>query len=323
MSDWERIFGAGVSAESVIGGINASWSRQRREEGRDEEKLAREQHKALLSAFLGSEAVKSDFISKIAENRAGIKDFPFSRGLLRLLYPVSDPYFDIQEHFRIPPALAYIIDELADGLRHETPSWASGNGLEIECLDWFLGCFDSIEPGVDLRLVAPQFLANIARSSLRSLSHRQRAMHSNPNDTDTLRKCCRPAVDVIYARSRGVLVQDDLVGEAAQLAWSVLSKNWTDGASTGDDAREDFGVAAISCAANLSPEVGARALRWAAYSRWEAKEYGDADLASYYRDYGEELLELITSAPSKQVRIVDLNDVSASLGNNPQLSSSM
>ena len=66
MGDWEDIFGAGVSAESVIDGLKSDAEYEQEEERRNLRRKEREKRKA-LTAYHGNPSIKLALISQLQD----------------------------------------------------------------------------------------------------------------------------------------------------------------------------------------------------------------------------------------------------------------
>lgn len=292
MSNWESIFGPGVSAESFLARINASHAEFEEEEEREDHGLQKR-----LGAFGGSNELKSELIAKLQES---------SPADVRLIGKGGLDSQTVEQRYQIPLSLAYLIDVISDGLPRKR-RWPGDK--DTTAATWLLHCLDAIQPGVDIRLVGWKLLASVAKESLHSLSLTRR-WSRHAHDSSTLVRICVPAVHIIYARARGVLAENHLVALARQVTWDAVSPRWTEGASTGDDNPEDFPLAAISCALEGSPLEAARAVTWAAYGRFEQGECGDAGTNFYLEDYGSDLISLLHACDNKRIKILDMNMVS-------------
>lgn len=129
MSDWEDIFGEGVSAESVIDGIDASWEHTWREEQEQAKKRNRGQRKAELTAYRGSEELKTEFIRHLRSNAPHLKEPPAEGGLLSLMYPADDGFSKLEDHYRIPQSLAYILNRVQFETHRFRVGWSPSGRL--------------------------------------------------------------------------------------------------------------------------------------------------------------------------------------------------
>ena len=285
MSEWESIFGAGVSAESIIDGINASWDAERREEFSEREC----QRRALFTAYQGNPEIKVAALEELAKHRRAGR-FVANRnsgspGHGAFSCVVSDPgtgYAEFEDRYRIPEAMVRIADAIFADLMAQKPK-----DHEIHfAMEWPTRFMDSIQPGVDLRLVIPKFLAWVV------------------SDVSAGDKACKPALALVEARARGVFVQDEVAIAAAKLAWGRLDnlEPVVECAST-----QELAAAAASKAAEGTAES-------AAYAAWFAAR-ANAVIVSHgpYRDgwmpYMSVLIELIEAAPKEEAMIIDLNSL--------------
>jgi hypothetical protein len=148
MGDWDDMFGAGMSTESVIDSINQSWQR----EWRDAEEEERKERKKSLSVFRGDQTLKIEAQAVLAECR-GTGRLISEHGGLKCLLGSGAPLNVLWDRYRIPAALACLADAIFWGLQRET-GWSQPTAEEqTDALDWLFALFDAIEPGTDLRFV--------------------------------------------------------------------------------------------------------------------------------------------------------------------------
>lgn len=294
MSDWENTFGAGYSAENFIDGLNSSYFGEMRAAEREE----RERRKTDTLAFHGNPGIKAELLTRM--QRLQSKDLLTSEqsGLKNLLQDPDQGFAEFEREYRIPVALAHVIQTVFEGLRKEGYLCTPTPQLDAEAARWLMGCIEAIEPGTDLRYIAPQIAAAASQSGFGLLKKHRSDQHKER------REACERALAVIYARARGVILQDRLTKEALGPLQDILKTAYTEFTYVEE---EDFAVAIIAAAADPSTEGAARALEYAGAVRLRVG--GDAMDIETWRMYSEELVGLIKSAPTKRLKMIDLNRV--------------
>ncbi|WP_143271852.1 hypothetical protein [Azospirillum brasilense] len=306
MGEWEGIFGAGVSAESVIDQINESWFEEQEENNVKKYKRSERERKGQLTAYLGSEEVKETFIRWLRDNARRHQESPCDGELLKIIYPHDREFHDIEDRYRIPVPLAYILEEVGEGIRRGDSLHHQPGMMDKIALEWLIKCFDAIQPGVDLRLVVHKFAAIMTQEAVR-LRAEKRIGYSN-RKTEVV-SACAPAIDIVYARARGVFVQDDIVAAATQSARNAISKDWTFGVSGGDSI-DDFRAAVVESAVGLDQESASLAARYVVMAKYECCLYGDAFHGMYWRDISQDIMRLLEQAPVNRIKLINLNETS-------------
>jgi hypothetical protein len=172
--------------------------------------------------------------------------------------------------------------------------------MATQAAEWMSECFIAMEPGVDLRFIAAQFAAGVAKSAFDLIS-------KNSN----LHGACAGALAVIYARARGVIVQDEFA-VAAVKALGVI-----DAAALEADIRrghlkpQDIGAAILSAAVALNEEGPALAASYAASAKLYLYERHkkSTDESQMWEFFSCEIVHIIKSAREERLRIVDLNQL--------------
>lgn len=291
VSEWESIFGAGVSAESVIAGINASWDDEERDAQREKDL----ERRASVTAFRDDPDTKAALLRTLASRAAvGVMDGDVDI-LECLAFSPEDSHKAIEAAYNIPEELVRLIGAVFTGLQLE-PKMVPG------AIDWLFECMTAIEPGVDLRFVASKFAADIAGSSLCMIGNFSMLKGADVQDA------CAPALAVAYARARGVIVQNELAVDAAKAAWDAVSAgDWENNRRFGYLTVGDFMAAIVSSAADPKPEGPALAASYAAQACLRVG--GDATDWATWREFSDELVLLIKEAPREPLWVVDLDQV--------------
>lgn len=314
MSDWEDVFGAGVSAESVINGLKSDEEYEEEERRRILGRKKREaevQKRKALTAYRDDPSIKLALVSQL-QNHERV------RGQRPLEILFEGGYAAIELAYNIPEALARLIDDiylrLADALPRGIDFAIAFGKCDARVaelkrerkkksdgpIDWLTDCLRAIEPGVDLRFIVTKFVADVANSALLTLD----SLHLE-GDTS--------ALAVVLARARGVIVPDWVAVAVAKAAWSAVSDG---GVEIFTGYYDDRGLceAIIATAAQPSPDMeeiinyATKTEVWRGYPH-EERVYGSID----WETFSLALIELIKTAPTDRLRIVDLEKVTSQL----------
>lgn len=291
MSDWESNFGAGASAEGVIGSINAWNSYEEREE-----MLRIKEERSLNSvAFRSDPEIKLELMEKF-KSLCGVGDLiAEDRDLNTIFSQYDDAISELEANYRIPKDLVLLANMIFTGLRNERRSSKATVKNDADAAQWLYEFFESIVPGTDLRFVGQRFKVSLASAALMCLqgSYDHKKKHFG-----------RLAYDILCVQARGVKVQCELVEQIK----TVLSKQF--------DFREI--KYALQCGwdkhslgflilwflldeqLDMAAEVGAVE---------RVYNVGDGDSRMIWWRYAGMLIELIKDAPSKRVKLIDLNSI--------------
>lgn len=299
MSEWENTFGEGVSADSVIDGINAGYFRDMR----DSEQEERDERLRSVLAYRSSGEVKARFLGDLKQAASEGDLLAKDRGLPAVLERMSVDYSWLEEHLRIPDALSILIGAVFRGLRQST-SFASPTQKEVEeAVEWLLNAFDAIQVGTDLRFIVDQFMASTAVDGLAF-------MKSVRFVKDTDRDIVRAAFDVLCLRARGVIPPEALVRTVREALGTIASKDVMNSpyeAFTREEAIPCFMAYALDNRPDMASLVGAT-------NSLSSRISGDVIDIDFWRVYAERLLALIKGAPAKRLRIIDVNQVETTIG---------
>jgi hypothetical protein len=290
VSDWEDVFGAGVSAESVINGLKSDEEYEEEERRRILGRKKREaevQKRKALTAYRGDPSIKHSLISQLQNYECA--------SVRRPMESLSGgSYAVIESYYNIPESLARLIDAIYIGLI-ERPWNKRGCA---HALEWLADCLKAIEPGVDLRFVAPQFVANLADEAFEVLG---------AGDQDHV----MPAFAVVLARARGFIVPDGLAVAASKAAWSAVSEG---GLQVETGYYDNYGLcgAIVANAADPLPTISVEMV--VDYgAKTTIRCCGDAIEEYTWQAFSCELLDLIKTAPTNRLKIVDLGKVASQL----------
>jgi hypothetical protein len=308
VGDWERTFGAGVSAESIIAGINADYFAERRAEEREEQ----ERRRSALLAFRGDPALKAELVARLRRLKSRGNLTTERSGLLALLQSQEKSFTAFEERYRIPESLAHVIQAAFEGLRKDGHLCDPTPELDRKAVEWLMTCVEAIKPGTDLRYLAFQAAANAAQSADRLLTVLSGGFLGE--QAKTRREACERALAVIFAKARGVILPNELTEMALVPLRKILATTnieFIDFTSLQDD---EYAVAIIEAAASPAADGAARALDFAAQARLRVRGYA-MDIETW-RVYAEELLQLIEGAPTQRLKMIDLNTIFSSPADN-------
>jgi hypothetical protein len=281
LSDWEGIFGAGVSAESVIAGINAS----SRAESVAEEQRQRLEKILDCRSFKGDSAIKAEFIAGVNGllGQLIIEPALFNPLNAAALFPAS--FDEIEVRYNVPSLLLHLIEHVLQGLAHDDYARNAQLG-QSRTLDWLRLCLSSIPVGADLTLVGYKFVGQCVRVVEEGQSQRM-------------------AADIAYARARGVFAPANLCKVAQRRAWKCDAEPFFDEWAPTED--ELLGQRVCASAAALDPAEIAETLKYLIF--WADREsiFGQVGTGSVCEKYGEQLVQYVTAAPKYRLRVIDFD----------------
>jgi hypothetical protein len=230
MSEWESVFGEGVSAESVIDGINASWSRSEMEAAKEgKEKRFREsmayrtseEDKAALITELSSALEREQLEKKRLEEKQPASTygrFSFRPSVRRerpctlasLLGVPEGEYAAFGDKHRIPESLVRVINAVFSALVNERSHEEHAN-------KWLIECFRAIKPGSELRFIPAQLEVTIAAAGM---------VHLKGERNQRLVEVARAAFDILCAKARGVSLHNGLLLHARHEIEALMGKRW-------------------------------------------------------------------------------------------------
>jgi hypothetical protein len=283
--------------QSFIGALTSSQNEERSRHAFEETNIP----PSRLTAFNGDHNIKTTFRFQL-ENHYAAGKIGRDQGALQSLSNEAGGYTILEHDYRIPQSLSRLIDTIYIELRYRDKK-----ETEYSAIDWLFSCVDSIRTGVDLRLVAPKFAADLASTAF--FLPRDKSWV----DWDAVRNACAPALAIACARARGVIVQDEVAAAAVKSAFSVVCDDWEEHIN-GDKGRLDSGELAamiIGTAADPKPESAALVAHYSAVARISPS--GDATELDNWNASSLELIGLIEAAPTARLRIVDLNEISSRL----------
>ncbi|MFG0675872.1 hypothetical protein [Delftia sp. WSY_7] len=291
MSDWESNFGSGVSAEGVIGSINAWNSYEEREE-----MLRIKEERSLNSmAFRSDPDIKLEFLEKF-KSLCGIGDLiAEDRDLNKIFSQYDDAISELEVNYRIPKDLVLLANMIFTGLRNERRSSMATVKDDAEAAQWLCDFFDSIVPGTDLRFIGQRFKVTLASAALACLQ----GTYGNEN-----KDCGRIAYDILCVQARGVKVQSELV----EVVKRVLSKQFEfsdiDFALQCGWDRSSLGFLILwfllDEQLDMAAEVGAVE---------RVYNVGDGGRRMIWWRYARKLIELVKVAPAQRIKLIDLNSL--------------
>ncbi len=311
MSDWENIFGADASADSVIDSINQSWE----SEWRGAEREERNERKRSLTAFRGDFILKAKVKASLAEFRSGDRLIGDDGGLKCLLKTKSQ-LGELWDRYRIPAALALLADAVFWGLQRDTCLSEPTAKEQENAMDWLFEFVDAIEPGTDLRFVTAKIAVRIVQNGLRLPASGQ-GRHT-ADEIRSFREECKPALQIIYARARGVVVPLEMAKAAA---YKAAGPRWCLG--YGDDDvwsasalynSKDYASEMVASAVWPSMQSITVATQWAVRGEVEARLFGDGNHGCAWSVYGDELLALVRSAPTERIQQISIDRICSGLG---------
>lgn len=291
MGDWDSIFGAGTSAESVIAGINASWDSECRELERAQERNERE----ACTAFRNTPELQQDFLAAIRSRSDGITAETWASGVLSSNYPNARDFSHLADAYRVPVEILYLIDFVSGGI-------ACAHGItDLEqwlkrAVEWTLAAIASIQPGSYLDNFHVLFCERIVE---------QVSQVGLGNCTSDL------AYKLLRARARGVLLPEVIVRTARKEALKSTDRNLVDGymPSGGEFEVHDLADAACNLAVQLDLEKTCTAAGLAVLARWEIRELGDAVKNSYWLLLGEQLAAVLAISPLEPSEEINLSQL--------------
>ncbi|CUJ69293.1 hypothetical protein [Achromobacter aegrifaciens] len=297
MSEWERIFGAGVSAEAVISGINASWSREEREAAKE----AKQKRFLASMAYGGDESAKAALLKELKD--ASISDhLPVAdRNVATLLRSPAGDFSTLVARYRIPEPLAALIDEIFVSIRQS--EWTEQKGY-LQALDWLIKCFDAIKPGVDLRFIVARFAASTAATGMACMRKKQ--------DLACLR-VAQPAFDILCARARGVLVPKTMVALAIRAIETALGGTLEDPYAFQPYSELGRHRGALATMAFALAEMPITAATIAAETDFSPRITGDISKYTFWHLHSQELLKLLEEAPSTRLAVINLDNTGETL----------
>lgn len=296
MSEWEDIFGAGVSAESVIANIEAANAA----EGKADRHYEKRQKRRLLTAFNDRSVAKQQFIKELCDRLDGLRAEGLDGGLLDTPAFEPDWFRSVESRFNLPARLLHAINSISHGLIS-----APGSGYDEErsvgrAKAWLRECIDSINPGVDLRFVEYRLVARVALIGEKCVSWVPPEPYRSEGISTYER--CKACLEIIYARARGVFFPSPVVNAAIEAAAGSISPEWSNGDQVYLDSYHDFGAVILSCAASPDPKVRAKAIYWAVAHEREECPYGfGAERYQFWVAYSKTMLALIKEAPRHRV----------------------